>query len=90
MTEWVEHDEDWTRAEEQLGNGYWLLCFRKTPASTALPDAWINVLAGKWELGHGAWRDIECHIIEHCDLLTLECIMIEMRKKYAHSDAVQP
>ena len=96
MTEWSEHDDCWMCAEEQLGNGYWLLCFRRkldgvpTYSSTS-PDAWINVLSEKWMRNEATDNfEIECYSIEHCDPLTLECIMIEMRKKYAHSDAVQP
>lgn len=95
MTEWSEHDDCWMYTEEQLGNGYWLLCFRRKPdgVSTypfAPPDAWINVLSGKWVRGtYTDGLEIECYRAEHCDPLTLECIMIELRNKYAQSDAAQ-
>ena len=48
------------------------------------------MLSGKWMRGITTNNlEIERYSIERCDPLTLECLMIEMRKKYAHSAAIQ-
>lgn len=85
MTEWKRYDAIWMVSNEQLAPDRWLLCFRRHSDDATLPEAWVNITTELWPQDRMV-RTIEEHALSNCGPLELECIMIEMRKKYGAGD----
>jgi hypothetical protein len=80
MARWEPHSAAWEIRQEQLGNGYWLNCYRPIEGEGQEYHGWVYVDDKSRDTA--ALKALESFELKPYDPLMLECICIEMRAKY--------
>jgi hypothetical protein len=87
MAEWEYSSLTWEIRQEQIAPERWLCCFRRPEERIGnTPHHWIYVFDRKFDdVGAALSKrtQIDFVVLEEHDPLMMECIAIEMRKKYS-------